>query len=35
VLERLVAGLSVTACDIALMGVGGLLPEAERPLPRS
>ena len=35
VLERLVAGLPVTAQDIALMGVGGLLPEAERPLPRT
>ncbi|KPF72355.1 hypothetical protein IP88_10120 [alpha proteobacterium AAP81b] len=34
VLERLVAGLPVTAADIAAMGVGGLLPEAERPQPR-
>lgn len=35
VLERLVAGLSVTGADIAAMGVGGLLPEAERPQPRA
>ena len=35
VLERLVAGLEVTAQDIAMMGVGGLLPETERPLPRT
>ena len=35
VLERLVAGLVVTADDIALMGAGGLLPEAERPEPRA
>jgi len=35
VLERLVAGLDVSAADIAAMGAGGLLPEAERPLPRS
>ena len=34
VLERLVAGLAVTGADIAGMGVGGLLPEAERPQPR-
>ena len=34
VLERLVAGVSVTGADIAAMGVGGLLPEAERPQPR-
>lgn len=34
VLERLVAGLTVTATDIAAMGVGGLLAEAERPQPR-
>lgn len=34
VLERLVAGLPVTSADIAAMGVGGLLPEAERPEPR-
>jgi len=34
VLERLVAGFPVTAHDIACMGVGGLLPETERPLPR-
>ncbi|MFZ4688646.1 MAG: NTP transferase domain-containing protein [Polymorphobacter sp.] len=35
VLERLVAGRSVTSADIALMGAGGLLPEAERPEPRA
>ncbi len=35
VLERLTAGLSVTAHDIAMMGAGGLLPEAERPQPRA
>ncbi len=35
VLERLVAGLSVSSHDIALMGAGGLLPEAERPEPRA
>ncbi len=35
VLERLVAGLPVTSADIAAMGVGGLLPEAERPDPRA
>ncbi len=35
VLERLVAGLAVTSADIARMGTGGLLPDAERPLPRS
>jgi molybdenum cofactor cytidylyltransferase len=35
VLERLVAGLAVTGDDIALMGAGGLLPEAERPEPRA
>lgn len=35
VLERLVAGLSVTSAGIAAMGVGGLLPEAERPQPRA
>ncbi|GGI69977.1 hypothetical protein GCM10007973_03800 [Polymorphobacter multimanifer] len=34
VLERLIAGLPVTAADIAAMGAGGLLPEAERPVPR-
>ena len=34
VLERLAAGLAVTARDIAAMGSGGLLPEAERPQPR-
>ena len=35
VLERLVAGLAVTSGDIAMMGAGGLLPEAERPEPRA
>lgn len=35
VLERLFAGLAVTAADIAAMGEGGLLPETERPLPRA
>jgi len=35
VLERLVAGLTVTGADIAAMGVGGLLAEAERPQPRA
>jgi len=35
VLERIVAGLAVTSADIAAMGVGGLLPEAERPQPRA
>jgi molybdenum cofactor cytidylyltransferase len=35
VLERLLAGLEVTAVDIAAMGEGGLLPEAERPEPRA
>jgi molybdenum cofactor cytidylyltransferase len=35
VLERLVAGLAVTSADIAAMGAGGLLPEAERPEPRA
>jgi molybdenum cofactor cytidylyltransferase len=35
VLERLLAGLDVTSRDIALMGEGGLLPEAERPEPRA
>jgi molybdenum cofactor cytidylyltransferase len=35
VLERLFAGLPVTADDIAAMGEGGLLPEAERPQPRA
>ncbi|WP_439533952.1 molybdopterin-binding protein [Polymorphobacter sp.] len=35
VLERLVAGLAVTSADIARMGTGGLLPEAERPQPRA
>ncbi len=34
VLERLAAGLAVTSGDIAAMGSGGLLPEAERPQPR-
>ncbi|WP_313668404.1 NTP transferase domain-containing protein [Sandarakinorhabdus sp.] len=35
VLERLAAGLAVTADTIAAMGDGGLLPEAERPEPRA
>jgi len=35
VLERLLAGLDVTSADIAAMGEGGLLPEAERPEPRA
>ncbi len=35
VLERLAAGIAVTSADIAAMGVGGLLPEAERPQPRA
>jgi molybdenum cofactor cytidylyltransferase len=35
VLERLVAGVAVNAADIAAMGAGGLLPEAERPQPRA
>ena len=35
VLERLVAGLAVTGADIAMLGAGGLLPEAERPEPRA
>jgi molybdenum cofactor cytidylyltransferase len=35
VLERLAAGLAVTSADIAAMGDGGLLPEAERPEPRA
>ncbi len=35
VLERLAAGIAVTSRDIAAMGVGGLLPEAERPQPRA
>lgn len=34
VLERLLAGLDVGSADIAAMGEGGLLPEAERPEPR-
>jgi molybdenum cofactor cytidylyltransferase len=34
VLERLLAGIAVTGADIAAMGEGGLLPEAERPEPR-
>lgn len=34
VLERLLAGLSVDSAAIAAMGVGGLLPETERPEPR-
>ena len=35
VLERLVAGIAVTSADIAAMGVGGLLADAERPEPRA
>ncbi len=35
VLERLVAGLPVGDAEIAAMGTGGLLPEAERPQPRA
>ena len=35
VLERLVAGLAVGDAEIAHMGVGGLLPDAERPQPRA
>lgn len=35
VLERLAAGVPVAAADIARMGVGGLLPDAERPEPRA
>ena len=35
VLERLAAGLPVSAQTIAAMGDGGLLPEAERPEPRA
>jgi molybdenum cofactor cytidylyltransferase len=35
VLERLFAGLAVTGSDIAAMGSGGLLAEAERPEPRA
>jgi molybdenum cofactor cytidylyltransferase len=35
VLERLVAGRGVSGHDIAMMGAGGLLPEAERPEPRA
>ncbi len=35
VLERLVAGIAVSGADIAAMGAGGLLPEAERPQPRA
>lgn len=35
VLERLLAGLAVTGADIAAMGEGGLLPDAERPEPRA
>jgi molybdenum cofactor cytidylyltransferase len=34
VLERLLAGIAVSGADIAAMGEGGLLPEAERPEPR-
>jgi molybdenum cofactor cytidylyltransferase len=35
VLERLLAGIPVSGADIAAMGEGGLLPEAERPEPRA
>jgi molybdenum cofactor cytidylyltransferase len=35
VLERLFAGLTVGAADIAAMGSGGLLAETERPEPRA
>ncbi len=35
VLERLFAGLPVGSTEIAAMGEGGLLPEAERPEPRA
>ena len=35
VLEALAAGVPVTSGTIAAMGAGGLLPEAERPEPRS
>lgn len=35
VLERLFAGIPVTAADIANMGSGGLLAETERPEPRA
>ncbi len=35
VLERLFAGIPVTAADIAAMGSGGLLAETERPEPRT
>jgi len=35
VLERLAAGIATTSADIAAMGVGGLLPEAERQQPRA
>jgi molybdenum cofactor cytidylyltransferase len=35
VLERLLAGIAVRGGDIAAMGEGGLLPEAERPEPRA
>ena len=34
VLERLLAGLAIDSAAIAAMGVGGLLPETERPEPR-
>ncbi|MEI6417575.1 MAG: NTP transferase domain-containing protein [Sphingomonadales bacterium] len=34
VLEALAAGLPVTSASIAAMGLGGLLPDAERPEPR-
>ncbi|KAB7649019.1 NTP transferase domain-containing protein [Polymorphobacter fuscus] len=35
VIEALAAGLPVTAASIAALGIGGLLPEAERPEPRT
>jgi molybdenum cofactor cytidylyltransferase len=35
VLERVLAGIPVTGADIAALGEGGLLPEAERPQPRA
>lgn len=35
VLERILAGIPVRSGDIAAMGEGGLLPEAERPEPRA
>jgi molybdenum cofactor cytidylyltransferase len=35
VLERLVAGIAVDAAAIARMGIGGVLPEVDRPEPRT